>query len=193
MREKINIQKRIILFIIILLILCVGFIAISRYENRLTAEKNALIEISHRNDTPNDDLIGGSGDVTQISVFFQNPTLANDPNLIDCGRVFPVLRNVERVPGIARQALQELIIGPTESERGDGYISAIPKEIGLHINSVNLENGILTIEFNRPPFMGGSCALAGVVSQITQTAKQFSSVRDVKMLVDGSDEWAMNP
>ncbi|RJQ26035.1 hypothetical protein C4565_07405, partial [Candidatus Parcubacteria bacterium] len=159
MREKINIQKRITLFIIILLILCVGFIAISRYENRLTAEKNALVEISHRNNTSNDDLIGGSGDVMQISVFFQNPKLANDPNLIECGRVFPVLRKVERVPGVAHQALQELIIGPTESERGDGYISAIPKEIGLHINSVNLENGILTIEFNRPPFMGGSCAL----------------------------------
>jgi len=193
MRERISIQKRVTLLIIVSLIAGVSFIVLSRYEHKRVAEKNKLLEISKQKNFSNDDLVDGLGDTTQISVYFQNPKLANDPNLIDCGRVFPVLRTVDRVPGMARQALQELILGPTEAERGDGYVSAIPKEIGLHINSVSLENGVLSIVFNRPPFMGGSCALAGVISQIESTAKQFSSVHKVKMLVDGSEEWATNP
>ncbi|TSC52196.1 MAG: hypothetical protein LiPW41_407 [Parcubacteria group bacterium LiPW_41] len=193
MKEKINTKKRITLFIIALLIVGVGVVAVSRYETRRMIEKITKEEISKNRATVGDDLVGGAGNTMQVSVFFQNPILANDPDLIDCGKVFSVVRTVEKVPGVARQALQELLLGPTETERGAGYQTAISKEIGLHIDSVNLNDGVLTIEFNRSPFLGGSCALAGVVSQIRSTAKQFLSVKEVKMLVNGTEEWAMNP
>lgn len=192
MREKINTKKRITLFVIALLIVGVGTVAVSRYETRRMIEKITKEEISKSRTTIGDDLVGGVGNTMQVSVFFLNPILANDPDLIDCGRVFSVVRTVEKVPGVARQALQELLLGPTETERGAGYQTAISKEIGLHIDSVNLNDGVLTIEFNRSPFLGGSCALAGVVSQIRSTAKQFSSVKEVKMLVNGTEEW-INP
>jgi len=190
--EKINTQKRITLFVIALLIISAGFVVISRYEKKLLTEKKASERAAKKSEVVRDDLVGGTQNTMQVSVFFPNPTLANDPETRDCSKVFPVVRTVERVPGVARQALQELLLGPTEGERGDGYISIIPQEIGLHINSVDLNQGILTIVFNRPPFMGGSCALAGVVSQIKSTATQFSSVKEVKMLVEGNEEW-MNP
>lgn len=193
MKEKINTKKRITLFVIALLIIGVGVVAVSRYETRRMIEKITKEEISKNRATVGDDLVGGAGNTMQVSVFFQNPILANDPDLIDCGKVFSVVRTVEKVPGVARQALQELLLGPTETERGAGYQTAISKEIGLHIDSVSLNDGVLTIEFNRSPFLGGSCALAGVVSQIRSTAKQFSSVKEVKMLVNGTEEWAMNP
>ena len=192
MKEKINVTKGIILSFIVILIAVVGYIAIVRYETRIRIERETNEKISKSKSTPNDDLIGGVGDTMQVFVFFQNKKLANDPDFLDCGRVFPVARTVERVPGVAHQALQELLLGPTEGERGAGYMSAISQEIGLHINSVILDQGVLTVTFNRPPFMGGSCALAGVVSQIKTTAKQFSSVKDVTILVDGNEEWA-NP
>ncbi|MFA4942633.1 MAG: GerMN domain-containing protein [Patescibacteria group bacterium] len=192
MKEKINITKAIILSFIIILIVVVGYIAVVRYEMRIRIERETNEKISKSKNTPSDDLIGGVGDTMQVFVFFQNKKLANDPDFINCDRVFPVARTIERVPGVAHQALQELLLGPTEGERGAGYTSAISQEIGLHINSVILDQGILTITFNRPPFMGGSCALAGVVSQIKTTAKQFPSVKEVTILVDGNEEWA-NP
>jgi len=192
MEKKIDIQKGFILSIIIILIISVGFVAVLRYKSRRMIERIAQEEISKKHTAIDEDLVGGIGDTIQVLVFFQNPKLANDPDLIDCGRVFSVVRTVERVPGIARQALQELLLGPTEGEWGVGYQTAISKEIGLHINSVNLDGGTLFIEFNRSPFMGGSCALAGVVSQIKATAMQFPTVKEVKLYVNGNEEW-MNP
>lgn len=193
MKEKINTKKRIILFFCIILIVGLTFILNFRYEIQHIIGKITKEETLKNHISVNNDFVIGTDNTMQISVFFQNPTLANDPNLIDCGRVFSVTRTVEKVPGIARVALQELLLGPTETERSAGYQTAISKEIGLQINSININNGVLVIELNRSPFLGGSCALAGVVSQIKSTAKQFSSVRDVKILVNGSEEWAMNP
>ncbi|MFA5870809.1 MAG: GerMN domain-containing protein [Candidatus Paceibacterota bacterium] len=192
MKEKIDTQKRITLFIIVLLIVGIGFVVVSRYKNRFVVKKIVGEKVLKMPNVIGDDLVGGTQNTMQVSVFFPNPTLANDPESMDCSKVFPVVRTVERVPGVARQALQELLLGPTEGERGDGYITIIPQEIGLHINSVNLDQGLLTIVFNRPPFMGGSCALAGVLSQIRSTAMQFPSVKEVEMLVEGNEEW-MNP
>lgn len=192
MKEKINAIKGIILLIVILLIAIVGYVAVVRYQIRLTAERVAKEEISRSKTFNNSDLVVNGGQTMQISVFFQNSKLANDPNVFDCKKVFAVSRTIDRVPGVARQALQELLLGPTESERGNGYATAISKEIGLHLNSVSSDDGALVISFNRSPFMGGSCALQAVVSQITETAKQFPSVKTVKILVDGNEEW-MNP
>lgn len=191
MKEKIGIQKWMILLIIIGLIVVVGISAVLRYKH-FREEGKLLQKELFRVRTYDSQYIGDPQSMMHVFVFFQNPKRAHDSNFVDCEQVFPVSRMIEPVSGVARRTLYELLLGPTEEEQNEGYQSAIPSGIGLSLRSVYFENGTLVVDMNRPPFMGGSCALAGAVSQIRSTALQFPSVKEMKLYVNGSEEW-MNP
>ena len=125
-----------------------------------------------------------------IKVFFNNNNL--DPEF-SCNKVFPVEREVAKTQAIARVALEELLKGVNEEEKNQGYFTNINPNVT--IQSLKIENGIAYVDFNEQlEFqVGGSCRVSAIRAQITQTLKQFSTIKDVIISINGRKEDILQP
>ena len=127
---------------------------------------------------------------TTVKVFFNNSKL--DPEF-SCNKVFSVEREVAKIQAIARLALEELLKGPTEQEKTDGFITNINS--GVKIQKLTIENGQALVDFNEQLEyqVGGSCRVAAIRAQITETLKQFPSVNNVIISINGRTEDILQP
>ncbi len=69
-----------------------------------------------------------------INVCFANRE--KDPGLIDCGKGYPVLRQIAKQPStknLVRAALAEVLQGPNEDERAKGFFTSIPTTIEIRL------------------------------------------------------------
>lgn len=126
-----------------------------------------------------------------VSVFFGN-TLYN-PNQIDCTKVYPVERVVKKDPKTATVALKELLKGPTMNDSKEGYSSSLNS--GIELKSLSISNGVAKADFS--PALGegvaGSCRVGQIISQIESTLKQFPTVKEVQISIDGVSEGILQP
>lgn len=123
-------------------------------------------------------------DTTEVTVYFGNQALSATSEQDECKRVYPVKRYVAKTQAVAKAALEELLKGPTDAEKNQGYFSSIPS--GSTLNNIVITNGEAKADFNQTiESGGGSCSMAARVAQITQTLKQFSTVSSVKLSIDG--------
>jgi len=129
-------------------------------------------------------------DSMAVKAFFSNSQL--DPEFT-CNKVFPVDRNVLKTPAVAKAALEELLQGPNEQEKIQGFFTLIPE--GVQIQSLNIENKIATVDFNSKleDQIGGSCRVSGIRAEITETLKQFPTVDDVVISINGRTEDILQP
>ncbi|MDD2646924.1 MAG: GerMN domain-containing protein [Patescibacteria group bacterium] len=125
-----------------------------------------------------------------VKVYFNNDKL--DPQ-VSCNKVFVVDRQVPKTEAVARAAISELLKGPTAVERTQGYYTSINP--GVEIQSLTIENGVAKIDFNEQiqNQVGGSCRVAAIRSEITETLKQFSTVKSVIISVNGDSETSLQP
>lgn len=126
-----------------------------------------------------------------VEVYFGS--LVKDPGGEECGTTYPVLRRVAKTEAPARAAIEELLLGPTVSERSQGYFTSINS--GVSINKLTIVDELAKIDFtNRiEEELGGSCRVMSIRSQITNTLKQFSTVKSVVISVDGRSEDVLQP
>ncbi|PIS34476.1 MAG: hypothetical protein COT37_02315 [Parcubacteria group bacterium CG08_land_8_20_14_0_20_43_9] len=129
-------------------------------------------------------------DSVEINVFFNNSGL--DPEF-SCNKVFPVKRVVAKTPAIARTAIEELLKGPVENEIDSGFFTSINS--GVQIQRLTIEDGTAEIDFDEQiEFqVGGSCRVSAIRSQVTETLKQFPSVEEVIISVNGRTEDILQP
>jgi hypothetical protein len=129
--------------------------------------------------------------ISSIRVYFMNT--AEDPNVSDCGLSYPVTRNIEKTPAIGRAAIEELLKGPSEEEKESGYVSSINQ--GVVLQSLTIDNGVAKADFNEQLGfeVGGSCRVASIRSQITNTLKQFPTVGEVIISINGESEEVLQP
>lgn len=111
----------------------------------------------------------------------------------DCTLVFPIERTIIKTEAVARAAIEELIKGPTEEEKSNGYFSGINQS--SKINKLSIVNETATIDFNNSleEGVGGSCRVAEIRAQIAETLMQFSTVKKVIISVDGRIEDILQP
>lgn len=126
----------------------------------------------------------------KIKLYFGN-TIKN-PNVADCSLVYAVERTVPKTESIGTLALRTLLRGATEAEAKLGYISAFDRGSGQELKSLTIKNGVATADFSFLP-SGGSCLVGEARAQIEQTLKQFSTVKTVKILLNGSEAEALQP
>lgn len=128
---------------------------------------------------------------SQVKVFFTNAQMAGEGN--ECNRVFAVARSIFNTnPRTAGQTIFELLNGPTDQEKAQGYTSAIP--VGAKLNSLSIKDGVAYADFNAATESGGgSCSMAARVQQIKQTLLQFSSIKEVKLSINGVTEPIFQP
>lgn len=127
----------------------------------------------------------------QITVFFGNSE--KDPEMMDCSHVFSVTRTIAKTTGVGRAALEELLKGPTEKEKDEKYFSSINP--GVVINSLTITDGVAKVDFDKQIEyqLGGSCRVTSIRSQIETTLKQFPSVKQVIISVEGRTEDILQP
>lgn len=132
-------------------------------------------------------------DVSQtmkIKAFFGNSNL--DPQN-SCNKVFPVEREVAKTQAPARAALEELLAGPTFKEQSNGYFTSLNS--GVKIQNLAIANETAKIDFDEQlEFqVGGSCRVLAIRSQITETLKQFITVKNVIISINGRTEDILQP
>jgi len=131
-----------------------------------------------------------SEDLTAIKVFFNNNNL--DPEY-SCYKVFPVDRFISKTPTVARAALESLLRGTSFKEQADSFFTSINP--GVKIQELTIENNIARVDFDSQlEFqVGGSCRVSAIWAQITETLKQFSTVKEVIVSIDGRTEYILQP
>ncbi len=133
-------------------------------------------------------------EILTIKVFFNNSRL--DPEF-SCNKVFPVERRILKTQAIARAALEELLKGTTDAEEAEGFFTSINP--GVKIQSLiidpSADGGVAKVDFDEQlEFqVGGSCRVAAISWQIRETLKQFSTVKDVIISINGRTEDILQP
>lgn len=99
----------------------------------------------------------------------------------DCTGLVTEKRRAPKSVGIARLMVEMLLENPV-----------FPK--GSAVNSVNLRDGVLTVDFNeRLQNVGGSCAVQMIRASVTETLQQLPAVKRVVITAAGSEELALQP
>lgn len=126
-----------------------------------------------------------------VKVFFGNSIF--DPEVLDCSKNFAVEKTIPKTVAVARAALEQLLAGPTNVEKAEGYFTSINP--GVKIQSLIVANGVANVDFDEQlEFqVGGSCRVAAIASQIRETLKQFPTVRDVVISINGRTEDILQP
>jgi len=133
-----------------------------------------------------------SPELITVEVYFNTPETGGPPDF-DCSEVAAVERQVVKTQAVGRAALEELLKGPSEAEKESGYLTSINP--GVKIQSLIIENGIARVDFDEQlQFqVGGSCRVAAIRSQISKTLKQFPTVDEVIISINGRSEDILQP
>ncbi len=128
--------------------------------------------------------------MTTLNVFFANNKL--DPQ-ISCNKVFPVQHVIPYTQAVGQAAIVELLNGPSDQETAAGYYTSVPTNAKL--KSLKIQNGTAYADFdqNLDKNIGGSCRVSSIRAQITETLKQFPSIKNVIISVNGNSAEALQP
>lgn len=142
------------------------------------AEKNEVVSLP----------LKVSEDVIAVKAYFGKQG-SNDT----CTEVFPIERNIVKTEAVAGAAIEELIKGLSEEEKQAGYFTSVNQN--TKVNKLTIAGGTARIDFDEAleQGVGGSCKVAFIRQQITQTLMQFSSVKKVIISIDGRTEDILQP
>jgi len=134
-------------------------------------------------------LISPSQTIT-VKAFFGKYGL--DSSMLACEKVYPVERIVAKTDAIGRAALEQLLAGLKPGEEKEYFNSINP---GVKIQKLTITDGIAKVDFDETmeKDMGGSCRVIAIRAQITETLKQFSTVKDVIISINGRTEDILQP
>ncbi len=110
----------------------------------------------------------------------------------DCDRVVALERRIPRTVAVARVLVEALIHGPTELEAKKGFSTPFPP--GSELRSINLRDGVATVDFNeRLQNAGGSCRAIAIRAAVEQTLLALPGIRSVVITAGGSEKLALQP
>jgi len=123
-----------------------------------------------------------------VKLFFYKASLdsgAGGPNCTKKGLI-GVNRTVfnSNTDNQVRDTIELLLSGTISAEeKNDGITTEFPLE-GVKLTNFSLKDSVLTLTFSDPmnKTSGGSCRTGILRAQIEETAKQFRTVREVKIL-----------
>ena len=80
-----------------------------------------------------------------------------------------------------------------QEEINNGFVSNI--NLGTRVQKLTIENGVVKVDFDEQlEFqVGGSCRVAAIRAQITETLKQFPTVDSVIISINGRTEDILQP
>ena len=125
-------------------------------------------------------------DAATVKVFFNNEKLESAD--MGCNEVFPVERTLAKTQTPVRRTLEILLEGVSADEKLAKYYSSINPDV--KINSLVVSEGVARADFDETleTEVGGSCRVAAIRAQLTQTLKQFSAIKSVIISINGRTE-----
>lgn len=116
-----------------------------------------------------------------------------DSSMAACENVFAVERRSPKTLSAGKNAIEELLKGPTAEEEKSGYFTSLND--GVKLKSISIENGVARVDFDPEleKAVGGSCRVSAIRTQITRTLLQFPSVKSVIISIDGRTEDILQP
>ena len=123
-------------------------------------------------------------EMSSLNVFWGSKHLA--PGISICDQVFPAARSGSESMASSREALEQLLQGPTEKERELGYFTAIPH--GVKIQNFDATTGTARVDLGRELLdleVDTACSRILIQKQITETIKRASTAQAVMIEVDG--------
>lgn len=132
----------------------------------------------------------GTSDKGRVKVYFPNDKAKDNTS---CELVFYAEREIPKTEAVAKAAVEELLKGPSDLERQAGFSTTISP--GVTLQSIVIKNGVAKVDFNEALQFGvaGSCRVTAIRAQITQTLKQFSTVKDVVISINGKTKDILQP
>lgn len=133
-----------------------------------------------------------SSEKIKVKVYFSNNEL--DPE-ISCNKVFPVEREIQNNGSTTSGAVFELLKGPTQAEKDQGYYTSINDGVNLQSLKIGLETGTAWADFNDQLGyqVGGSCRVSAIRAQIEQTLLQWPDVKKIVISINGRTEDILQP
>jgi germination protein M len=100
-------------------------------------------------------------------------------------KLVSVRRTHEATPRVATAAIEELLAGPTRTERASGVDTAIPA--GTRLVGISIKAGVAIIDLTSEyQSGGGSLSMQVRLGQIVYTLTQFPTVKKVSFRLDGT-------
>jgi len=135
-------------------------------------------------------VVFSQGETTVVKVFFSHEESRTE---MDCSVTSPRERVIAKTQAVARAAIELLLVGPTLEEKSAGYFTSINPSVKL--NSISIQAGKAKVDFNGQleQAVGGSCRVSAIRSQIEDTLRQFPTVKEVVISVNGQTEDILQP
>ncbi len=133
-----------------------------------------------------------SQELMTVKIFLNDSRFVGEP-YFDCSRTIAVERQAPKTLAVAKTATEALLRGATQEEINQGFVSNINS--GVRIQNLTIKDGVAKVDFNEQlEFqVGGSCRVAAIRSQITETLKQFPTVDNVIISINGRTEDILQP
>ncbi len=95
--------------------------------------------------------------------------------------------------GGCKATIESLLRGETQEEINQGFVSNINS--GVRIQKLTIEDGVAKIDFDEQMEfqVGGSCRVAAIRAQNTETLKQFPTIDNVVISINGRTEDILQP
>ena len=123
-----------------------------------------------------------------IKVYFSN----NKNGVDDCAKVQPVTRTIPKTSAVAKAALEQLLAGPTEQERAQGYFSWFSQDTKSALLGVKVKNKTAYVNLKdirqTITSASSSCGSTILMAQLENTLKQFPSIKRAFFAIEGSPE-----
>jgi len=133
-----------------------------------------------------------STDQIIVSLYFDN--ILFNPNAQDCTTVFLVKRAIPKTNVPVRASLDQLFLGPTETEMSFGYRSIFSEKTKNILKSVNVKDRIAYLDFDKAGLLeavkagaNSSCGGAQFRNSIHKTLSAFVGIETVS-----SDNFTLN-
>lgn len=194
--QQANNKKNIFIIAIIIFVI----LGASIYWQRRGANKAEISEeldeavLTQTSDASPGNLLPAEEGMMLLAVYFGSSKFSGVARAVDdCKNVLVAERKVPKTTMIARAALTELLKGPREEEKEEGYFTAIAP--GVEIKGLVIENGIAKADFNEALGAGvdSACESLTIREQIARTLKQFPTVKEVIISINGKTESILQP
>jgi spore germination protein GerM len=124
--------------------------------------------------------------------------------------VQPLTQVIPKTQAVGRAAIEELLWGPGPRAMAfPGFNTALPtpEQIAKYpgkqsdwgprvtLRSLNIANGVATADFSKEinAYGGGSTRVSLMAKQITSTLRQFATIHEVRIAVEGETEAVLQP
>lgn len=118
----------------------------------------------------------------QVKIFLVS---LEDGGKVGCGdSLVPVTREIPQTQGVLKASLTDLFSIKEQYYGESGLYNALYNS-NLSVRDAVINNGIATINLQGQVSLGGVCDNPRLEAQIRSTAEQFSTVKDVKIFLNG--------